>query len=69
MTGAEQAQFDWVTERLKDPDFEGLSTSDGEYFSAATLRAIKDGRELMRLLGKNALPLIPVSKTGNAVAQ
>lgn len=54
-----KAQFDWLQERLRDPNFVGIATSDGDFIPIPTLRQIKSGDELMRLLQPQSYPLEP----------
>ena len=58
-----RAQFDWLQERLKDPHFIGISLcNSGGILSVATLRCIKDGDELSRLLHPKDFPITPIEK-------
>lgn len=59
----EQAQFDWLQERLSDPTFAGIVLSgSGEFFSASTLKVIKSAEELGRLIPAESFPLMPVDQ-------
>ena len=59
-----QAQFDWLQERLRDPNFVGIALSGtGDFISLDTLRAIETGEELMLLLQPESFPLKPLGKT------
>lgn len=63
----EQAQFDWLQERLGDPNFCGIVLSgNGEFFSVSTLRVIKSAEELARLIPAESFPLIPIAETEKA---
>ena len=58
-----QAQFDWLQERMRDPNFVGIALSgSGDFIPLSTLRRIKSGEELMRILSRESYPITPVEK-------
>jgi hypothetical protein len=58
-----RAQFDWLQERLRDPNFCGIAISgSGDFIPLETLRAIKSGEELMRILQPQSFPIQPLEK-------
>ena len=68
MPAEQQAQFDWLKERLQDPNFVGIVLSgSGTFFPLEILREIKNGEELDRLFHPESFPLIPVNKVVDKV--